>query len=158
MSIFSRHFTIEKKNFLHFSHYQSLFRNRAHMCNIYPKFWYFRNEDTHEDPDLSRNVWKYITSWVIISIKYISFDLRIFFFSVSHKLLDTSTNNYSIYLCLKVTEDIDASTYVYSIKLQRIIYENYLRIANMNFTLLEISTAISHNMWLMFYSAIASQN
>ena len=30
---------------LHFSHYQNLFQNRAHMCNIYPMFWYFRNKD-----------------------------------------------------------------------------------------------------------------
>ena len=27
------------------SHYQGLFQDRAHVCNIYPKFWYFRNKD-----------------------------------------------------------------------------------------------------------------
>ena len=51
-----------------FSLYQSLLQTRAHMCNIlFIVFDILEIKITHEDSDQSRNVWKYVTFWAIVS-------------------------------------------------------------------------------------------
>ena len=51
-----------------FSHYQSLHQNRALMRNtLFIVFDILEIKITDEDSDLSRNVWSYLTFWIIIS-------------------------------------------------------------------------------------------
>ena len=38
VNFLAKFYNLKKKIFLHFSHYHSLFQDRAHMCNIYQKF------------------------------------------------------------------------------------------------------------------------
>ena len=65
---FTTFYNLKKKKFVYIFHITKVYSKIGLICAIFiQSFDILEIKITDEDSDQSRNVWKYVTSWVIIS-------------------------------------------------------------------------------------------